>query len=69
MLELLEIGEHIENDFLIDLLKRIGKHKFEEKKKQPMQTEHSKNDAAIKVNDEVKSFRQACYSWPESIDT
>jgi hypothetical protein len=64
VLELLEIGEHIDNDILIDLLKYIGKHRFEDKK---MEQNQSTNMTESTADDEVDILTKAIYGWPTKL--
>jgi hypothetical protein len=61
--ELLKLGEQIDNDVLIDLLKQIGIPKNSK-----TQQEQMKSDQSTKITDipaaEVDILTKALYSWP-----
>ena len=69
VLELLEIGEQIDNVVLIDLLKQIGKPKSKNQQEK-MTADRSTNttdDTTDTTDDEVDILTKALYGWPTKL--
>jgi len=67
VLELLELGEQIDNDVLIDLLQQIGKTDTSKTQKAQMKTEQSTNITDTPAEDDVDILTKAIYGWPTKL--